>query len=224
MPLNRLLISALSVLLSVRTDAFVPQTSIVGRKNLIRVRLTPDDEAKNLLEKAAQIRKELAALEGKTYEEVEQEAENEKEVRKQRLKEMKESSKKAPRSEGERKAQRAQMLYVPETVEEQNNQASLAIERAFKDGITRQTVRLALVKKGKPISGEEEEWPGGSKEMYREAGRPLTEELLKEVRAVAAGLVTDEEKKSGKKFFPPKIIAQDLWDFDVRRIRCHFYS
>lgn len=214
MPLNRLLISALSVLLSVRTDAFVPQTSIVGRKNLIRVRLTPDDEAKNLLEKAAQIRKELAALEGKTYEEVEQEAENEKEVRKQRLKEMKESSKKAPRSEGERKAQRAQMLYVPETVEEQNNQASLAIERAFKDGITRQTVRLALVKKGKPISGEEEEWPGGSKEMYREAGRPLTEELLKEVRAVAAGLVTDEEKKSGKKFFPPKIIAQDLWDFD----------
>ena len=221
MILKGFFILTLSVIQSVQVNAFfVPQASIVARKNLIRVRLSADDEAKNLLEKAAQIRKELAALEGKTYEEVEMEAEKEKETRKQRLKEMRDISKKPSKSEGERKSQRAQMLYVPETAEEQNNQASLAIERAFKDGITRQTVRLALVKKGKPISGEEEEWPGGAKEMYREAGRPLTEELLKEVRAVAAGLVTDEEEKSGKKDFPPNIKAQDLWDFDVRRVTC----
>merc|ERR1711862_328993 len=94
-------------------------------------------------------------------------------------------------------------------------QAALAIERAFQDGITRQTVRLALIKENGSISDEEEEWPGGAKQMYREAGQPLTEALLNEVRAIATNLQTEEEKDKAKGgHLPPKVKAQDVWDFD----------
>ena len=107
------------------------------------------------------------------------------------------------------------LVYVPETIDDQIRQASLAIERAFEDGITRQTVRLALVKQNEKIAPEEEEWPGGAKQMYREAGRPLTEALLSEIRAVAKNLQSEEEKNSAKENYPPVVKAQDIWDFDV---------
>jgi hypothetical protein len=61
----------------------------------------------------------------------------------------------------------------------------LAIERAFEDGLVRQTVRLALLAEGEVMSDDPNEWPGGSRQMYREAGRPLAESLLREVRAYA---------------------------------------
>lgn len=107
------------------------------------------------------------------------------------------------------------MTYVPESREEQTRQAALAIERAFQDGITRQTIRLALIVENGSLSDDEEEWPGGSKQIYREAGRPLTEALLTEVRAIATNLQTEEEKNLSKAgHLPPQITAQDILDFD----------
>jgi len=174
------------------------------------------DEAQRLLEKATQIRKQLAELEGKTLSQVEKEAKDEKESR-ELLSLQKQQEVDIETNDGRRsKKSRTQVIYVPETIDDQIRQASYAIERAFQDKITRQTVRLALVKQDEPsISPEEEEWPGGAKQMYREAGKPLTEALLSEVRAVATNLQTDEERNSGKDYYPPKITAQDIWDFDV---------
>lgn len=172
-----------------------------------------EDEVQKLRDQAAKIRAQLAELEGKTVEQVELEAKqaNEKQIKlknkklKNVVEEVKLSSTK----------KRDPILYVPTTKDEQTRQAALAIERAFADGITRQTVRLALVGEGEDSIPEEvEEWPGGAKQIYREAGRPLTEALLAEVRATATSLQTEEEKKSGKDWYPPKIKAQDIWDFD----------
>lgn len=176
------------------------------------------EEAKRLLEKAAEIRKQLAELEGKSVSQVEKEAKDEKESRQQLQQEQERQRLAAAETGGDRKVKNRntnQLIYVPETIDDQIRQASLAIERAFQDKITRQTVRLALVKENQRISPEEEEWPGGAKQMYREAGRPLTEALLSEIRAVAKNLQTEEEINSGKDNYPPTIKAQDIWDFDV---------
>jgi len=171
-------------------------------------------EVERLRQQAAKIRQELAELQGKSVEEVEEEARNKKDMQVSREKEMRATLAAKPKTSNRKMTNT--MLYVPETIEEQTNQAALAIERAFVDGITRQTVRLALVQEGSPIAPSEEEngWPGGQKQMYREAGRPLTEALLKEVRAPAMSIQTEEEKKSGKEAFPPEVNAQDIWDFD----------
>lgn len=172
------------------------------------------NEVEKLRQQAAKIRQELAELEGKSLSQVEEEAHREKDMRLKRQEEMRAESAAKPKSKSSRKT--SAMLYVPETIEDQTRQAALAIERAFQDNITRQTVRLALVKDGNPILPTEEEngWPGGSKQIYREAGRPLTEALLKEIRAPAKTLQTEEEKNSGKEAFPPEVVAQDIWDFD----------
>lgn len=182
-----------------------------------------EDEAKKLLEKAAQIRKQLAELEGKTLSQVEQEAQEEKDLRSKRQLELQskkndENTNTSTNSKERRSSRRSlnnPLVYVPETIDDQIRQSALAIERAFEDGITRQTVRLALVKQNEMITPEEEEWPGGAMQMYREAGRPLTEALLGEIRAVAKNLQTEEEKNSGKENYPPTVKAQDIWDFDV---------
>jgi len=167
-----------------------------------------DTRAQKLLEKAAQIRAELAELEGKTVAEVEKEANDEKE--KKRLWIDEQQKKITPKT----KKVGAQVIYLPETIEDQTRQASLSIERAFKDGIIRQTVRLALVREEKSISGGEEAWPGGAKEMYREAGRPLAEALMTEVRATAPSPETDKVVNDAKNYERPEVSAQDIWDFD----------
>lgn len=171
-------------------------------------------EVERLREQAAKIRRELAELEGKSIEQVEEEAKQEKDIQLARQKEMEEAAAAKPLSS--KRSRSNAVLYVPENIEEQTRQAALAIERAFEDGITRQTVRLALIKEGEAITPSEEEngWPGGAQQMYREAGRPLTEELLREIRATAKSIQTEEEKNSGKENFPPEIKAQDIWDFD----------
>lgn len=175
-----------------------------------------DQEAQKLLEKAAEIRKQLAELEGKTLSQVEKEAQEEKEMRSQlQLESQTKHDLKNETNKRKKRSMNNPLVYVPETIDDQIRQASLAIERAFEDGITRQTVRLALVKQNEMITPEEEEWPGGSMQMYREAGRPLTEALLSEVRAVAKNIQSEEEKSSGKENYPPTIKAQDIWDFDV---------
>lgn len=174
-----------------------------------------NDAAQKLLEQAAKIRAELAELEGKTISQVEQEAQEEKKLR-QLQTEKQEEEESARKIKSDKQRTTAQVVYLPESIEEQTRQAALAIERAFKDGITRQTVRLALVKKDTPISAETEEWPGGSKQMYREAGGPLTVALLEEIRAVAPSLQTEEEKISWREreYIRPNVTSQDIWDFD----------
>lgn len=190
-------------------------THPITRKNISIQYMSNSGEnskAQKLLEQAAKIRAELAELEGKTLSQVEKEAQDEKDLRQLRV-EKREEEEYAKRTSTKAKST-AQVIYLPETSEEQTRQAALAIERAFKDGVTRQTVRLALVKEDIPISAEVEEWSGGAKQMYREAGRPLTEALLEEIRASAPSLQTDDEKTNGKEFMRPDVTSQDIWDFD----------
>lgn len=179
------------------------------------------DDIERLRQQAAKIRQELAVLEGKTLAEVEREAEEEKIRKQQQMSDMKNISKRTD-------AKRQQLMYVPETIQDQTIQAANAIERAFQDGITRQTVRLALVRTSNSdmITPEEDLWPGGAKEMYREAAKPLTEALLNEVRAVSSKRIQEKSLQqheldnmngstaSKSKYSPPKITAQDIYDFD----------
>mmetsp|Transcript_19148 Transcript_19148/g.22136 ORF Transcript_19148/g.22136 Transcript_19148/m.22136 type:complete len:405 (-) Transcript_19148:174-1388(-) len=185
------------------------------RNNIMSLLSSPsaEEEAQRLLDQATKIRQQLADLEGKSVEQVEEEAKQQKTKQQERL-QLNEASTQKKNSNKAKNKQKSQSIYVPQTIEEQSNQAALAIERAFQDGITRQTVRLALVKEDTFITPEEEEWPGGTKQMYREAGRPLTEALLSEIRATAKDIQTEKEKKSGKESFVPQIKTQDIWDFD----------
>lgn len=159
---------------------------------------TASTAVQTLLDKAAQIRAEIAALEGKTVEQVQNEA-NEK---KQRESAALEASRKA-RKEHDVKNPRdyGRMLEVPNSNQDMINQAARAMERAFQDGVTRQTIRLALVKEGQPLTADEQ-WPGGAEQMYREAAKPLTYDLMRELR-----LSKDQIR-------PLNVSDQDIWDFD----------
>ena len=168
-----------------------------------------NDETKRLLEKAAQIRAEIAQLENKSLEQVEQEARD----KKKQIQQQKEKSTLPPTTPvKDSRMDDGRFVYVPETREEQIRQATSAIERAYADGKTRQTVRLALIKENTVVSANPEEWPGGAKQMYREAGRPLTEELLKEIRAYTneTALASNDVNR----FMAPNVSSQDIWDFD----------
>jgi hypothetical protein len=122
---------------------------------------------------------------------------------------------------------------VPEDAASQVRQAASAIERAYKDGIVRQTVRFALLTENENMSDEVNEWPGGSRQMYREAGRPLSEMLLREVRAYAtegaststtattsadestnANVNVNNNNNNNSLGTPPSITARDILDFD----------
>ena len=50
--------------------------------------------------------------------------------------------------------------------------------------------------------------------MFQEDGRPQTGALLSQIHATEKSLQTEEEKKSAKEAFLPKIITQDIWNFD----------
>lgn len=180
-----------------------------------------EEEAQRLMDQVAKIRAQIAALEGKSIDEVETEATQRKEEEKTRL-ENEQQKKKIVQLPSSTNRDDGRFLYVPCDADEQTRQATAAVERAFKDGITRQTVRLALVREGKSTM-EDEEWPGGAREMYREAGRPLTEELLRMVRAQPPmkELSTDEadqketeNERQLNKMLPPDVKAEDIWDFD----------
>ena len=82
------------------------------------------------------------------------------------------------------------------------------MERTFTDGIVRKTVHFVLLEEDNTISGELNEWPGGSKQIYRESGRPLTELLLREVRAYSKGNEASPSRT------PPEVTAEDIRDFD----------
>ena len=196
-----------------------------------------EDEAERLLERARKMRQEVAALEGKTIEQVEDEA---KQARAQRQE--KEESEEASRRKRIREEAKAReegrassssstaasrrgsgyVLSVPETPDEQVAQAKAAVERAFADGITRQVVRFALVAEGETLASQDPSWPGGAQQMSREAAAPLTKELLRVLRAPAAAATTtttttqtdasDVDRQGLRK--PSVVKSQDVWDFD----------
>ena len=165
-----------------------------------------NDEVAALLEKARQMRAEAAALEGRSIEEVEQEAAE----KRQRNKD---AQAQAAQARQERRAKAEQersakvtdgsFLTVPETFDDQVGMAKQAVEKAFRDGINRQIVRFALLPEGEYLNQNDRQWPGGAMQMYREAAGPLTRELLRVVK-------TDPEAFSKQ----PTVKSQDVWDFD----------
>ena len=159
------------------------------------------EAAKALRAQAARVRAEIAALEGKSLDQVEQEAKEKKDLA-QLVKSASLDAKKQPNisSKGPR-VDYGKLLDVPTGAEDMIYQAARAVERAYADGIYRQTVRLALVTEGKGVQ-EINEWPGGSAQMYREAAKPLTMDLLKTIRPNPTNIYT------------PNVTAQDIWDFD----------
>ena len=154
------------------------------------------------------MREEAAAMSGKSVEEMEQEVQEEKRLAQERQATIEKARKE--REESGKSRSNMQILPVPDDAKAQIQQAASAVERAFKDGIVRQTVRFALLGEDEAMSGEQNEWPGGAQQMYREAGRPLTEELLREVRAYAKDASVDTELSR----MPPEVSAEDIWDFD----------
>ena len=154
------------------------------------------DDAKALKERAAKIRAEIAALEGKSVEEVEQEA-KEKKDQQMNAKAAALEAKHAP----SKPVDYGRMMNVPAGTDDMVYQAAKAVSRAYADGIKRQTVRFALVAEGQGVK-EINEWPGGPAQMYREAAKPLTMNLLREI------------KTNPNIVFPPEVKAQDIWDFD----------
>ena len=159
---------------------------------------TKDDaatEAQALRDKAAQLRAEIAAMEGKTVHEVEIEAKEKKDRK------LKATEERKNRIANEKPMDRGRMVDVPVTRDDMVAQAARAVERAYKDGLTRQTVRFFLLEEGDSFTGSNQ-WPGGAQQMYREAAKPLTRELLRSVRV------------SSDQILSPVVKEQDIWDFD----------
>ena len=152
-------------------------------------------DVEKLREKAAQLREEIAKLEGKSVEQVMREAQLKKDAKVEADKKLDEIKMKTSLVD------KVRMIDLPEDVESMIFQAARAIEMAYRDGIKRQTVRLALVGEGDSFQ-ELNQWPGGAQQMYREAAKPLTTALLAEINP------------STQPMMPPKVSAQDIWDFD----------
>lgn len=159
-----------------------------------------DDEVQALLEKAKKLREEAAAISGKTLDEVELESKREKKLLEERQREMQTLQE----SRGDSARSSSRIIPVPENSQSMVQQAASAIERAFKDGKVRQTIRFALLTEVEEMSGEQNEWPGGAKQMFREAGCPLTEALLREVYVGS----------SRQSSLPSTVTTKDVWDFD----------
>jgi len=182
------------------------------RKNIqSSLRFSTEDDVQKLLEKARKLREEAASMSGKTLQEVEDEA-KQKKLAQERIVEKarveREQSNSSNRSS-------MQVLPVPDDANAQNQQAAAAVERAFKDGITRQTVRFALIGQAEAMSGDLNEFPGGAKQMYRECGRPLTESLLRELRITPKIINSiDENEQITSLNKPPTVTAEEIWDFD----------
>lgn len=159
---------------------------------------TKDDASINaqaLRDKAAQLRAEIAAMEGKTVDEVEIEAKEKKD------RELKAAEERKLRLANEKPMDRGRMLEVPVTRDDMVAQSARAVERAYRDGLKRQTVRFFLVQEGESFTGNNQ-WPGGAQQMYREAAKPLTRELLRSIRV------------SSDQVLAPVVRDQFIWDFD----------
>jgi len=173
---------------------------------------TAATDAQKLLAKAAQLRAEIAKAEGKTLKQVEDEAKTKKQEEILRMDRAKEESSIAAQKRREINPDEnntGRFLQVPESFDDMVRQAARAVERAFKDGKTRQTVRFNLVGEEESVT-EENAWPGGTKQMYRESGKPLTDALLREVRAPTKNV----DDFPAQRRLNPTLKKQDIWDFD----------
>lgn len=195
--------------LALQGNAFGPMAIGRGATTRTALSLSSSDETNQqveaLLEKARQMRAEAAALEGRSVEEVEQEA-AEKRQRTKQAQEQADQARQERRAEAQLKTKVADgsFLVVPETFDDQVTVAKQAVEAAFRDGIDRQVVRFALLPQGEFLNQNDRQWPGGAMQMYREAAGPLTRELLRVVR-------TDDPQAFTKQ---PNVKSQDVWDFD----------
>ena len=195
-----------------------PSVSISS--SALRLGSTDNDEVQKLLAKAKALREEAAAMSGQTMEEMEADVQLKKKLAQERQDIMDKARKEREEDDAKNKRSRMNILPVPDNAEAQILQAAAAVERAFADGITRQTVRFALLGEDEAMSGELNEWPGGAKQMFREAGRPLAESLLKEVRAYSkeSSVSEDDEGEqqdvSQSSRMPPQVTTDDIWDFD----------
>lgn len=211
-----------SVLLVARTiESFSPpfqyQTNYMISSSSTTLSLSANnDEVQQLLAKAKALREEAAAMKGQSIEDMEAEVEQEKKLAQERQGIMEKARKEREEDDAKNKRSNNMILPVPDNAEAQVQQAASAVERAFKDGITRQTIRFALLEEDEEMSGEENQWPGGAQQMFREAGRPLTESLLREVRAYAKIEDEDEQQSTqqSNRMPPTDVSTQDIWDFD----------
>ena len=177
---------------------------------------TNEEEAQKLLDRVAQIRAEVAALEGKSIEQVEEEANQEKVLRQQRQEQREEElqERQKQQKQQQRPSQslpRGSMVQVPSTIDDMIRQAARSVERAYQDGIHKQTIRFHLIKDNdKDSITEESQWPGGARQIYREAGKPMTAALLREIRLPSSS----NGNESSNNLLPPTLDAKDIWDFD----------
>lgn len=195
---------------NVHVLAFAPQHATATQLSTSLLYATNND-AQNLLDKAAKLRAEIAAMEGKTVEEVETEARTKKGLETQRKQEYeleRESRKASKALQSRPTSDEGRYIQVPNTPDDMVRQAAQAVERAFKDGKTRQTVRFNLIAEDQAVA-DENEWPGGTKQMYRESGKPLTNALLREIYAPTKDLEGAKQQR-----LPPTVKSQDIWDFD----------
>jgi hypothetical protein len=199
----------LDVLSRGRNPALLRDSSVLS--------MTEKDSAQRFLDQAAKLREEIAALEGKTLEQVQDEARARKDEyskRKEELQQRKQQeSTNSSRQEKDDWGKR--FIQLPTTPDDMVRQAARAVERAFKDGKTRQTVRFSLITQDQVV-GDINEWPGGAQQMYREAAKPLTNALLKEIRAPTISKDNDDQdsNKREQQLLPPVVSSQDIWDFD----------
>lgn len=169
------------------------------------------NDAQRLLDKAAQLRAEIATAEGKTVEQVKEEADRARKQQEEQQQRAEENRQTIKKEAGNRQILSQTILQVPVTFDDMVRQASRAVERAFKDGKTRQSIRFNLVgEEDGAAATYENEWPGGTKQMYRESGKPLTNALLREVRAPTKNTDTFPEERRTN----PQLKVQDIWDFD----------
>lgn len=163
-----------------------------------------NDEATDLLEKVARLRREIADLEGRSVEDVEQEASMKKVKEQERLQRLKLFKENVTVDDNIRSWDDGRFLTVPVTDDDMISQASKAVENAFQDGINRQVVRFGLTEKGESLR-ELSLWPGGVRQMYRESAKPLTRDLLSSVKAPTGNITV---------YNTPNITSKDIWDFD----------
>ena len=182
--------------------------SVSSRPSRSQCLLSAREEAEAFLEKARKMREEVAMMEGKTLEQVEDEARDKKlaaetieKLATERRLLSKEDSRQRLKTDGS-------FLAVPETQSDQIAQARQAATRAYVDGITRQVIRFALLPEDEALNLDRQ-WPGGAQQMYREAAGPMTRELLRQIKTS-----NEKDQEASALRGPNKVTSEDIWDFD----------
>lgn len=199
---------------------FLTQTTLPNKKLSHSICYDARAEAEALLARAREMRQQIADLQGVSLQQVEDEAKLKKERNIRAEQEAEERRKQLEMPSEDRCSTDGTFLLVPETFEEQIYQAKQAVERAFRDGLTRQIIRFALLEEDQTIAQQDGQWPGGAQQMYRQAAGPMTRALMSQLRpllrsgdedTVSSVFYKDQNLWARKK---PKVTSEDIWDFD----------